>query len=203
MFGVACGDARWLYQGAMQPAKLYTVLVGPTAFGGRKGTAYSVASDVFKRACAIEDLIVSGVASGEGIAGHFVRNPNEPRALALEPEFSRLLASMSRDGSTLSAVLRNAWDDVPLGHSRSRDEAQVRRHHLGLLGPHHAAGAARAADHVGRCQRLRQPHPLAGRSAHEARAPSDLPCRGHQLGHDRQAESRHRDGTAPGPDGLR
>ena len=41
---------------------------------------------------------------------------------------------MSRDGSTLSAVLRNAWDDVPLGHSRSRDEAQVRRHHLGLLG---------------------------------------------------------------------
>ena len=134
MFGVACGDTRWLYQGAMQPAKLYTVLVGPTAFGGRKGTAYSVAADVFGRAYPIRDLLVPGVASGEGIAGHFVRHPEEPRALALEPEFARLLASMSRDGSTLSAVLRNAWDDVPLGHTRSKDEAQVHRHHLGLLG---------------------------------------------------------------------
>lgn len=134
MFGVACGDTRWLYQGAMQPAKIYTVLVGPTAFGGRKGTAYSIAADVVDRAWPIRDLMVPGVASGEGIAAHFVRHPDEPRALALEPEFARLLAIMSREGSTLSAVLRNAWDDVPLGHTRSRDEAQVKRHHLGMLG---------------------------------------------------------------------
>ena len=68
------------------------------------------------------------------ITGHLGRSEGEPRVLLVEPEFGRLLTIMNREGSTLSAVLRNAWDGVPLGHARARDESLIARHHVSLLG---------------------------------------------------------------------
>ncbi|MFV2063516.1 MAG: DUF3987 domain-containing protein [Chloroflexota bacterium] len=138
MFGSACGGSRWLYQGSMQRTNLSMLPVGDTALG-RKGTALSIARAAFRLVDpALEDLWLPGIASGEGLAGHIQRlqgeHPDEERVLVVEPEFGRLLSVMNREGSTLSPILRNAWDGVPLGHSRARDESLVTRHHVSLIG---------------------------------------------------------------------
>ncbi|HET9758071.1 MAG TPA: bifunctional DNA primase/polymerase [Candidatus Limnocylindrales bacterium] len=141
MFGATCGGARTLYQGSLQRTNLSVLLVGRTGMAGRKGTSLSVGRDVFRLAYPdLDKLWLPGVASGEGIAGHLHRHdgkqdrPYEPRAMLVEPEFGRLLAVMERQGSTLSAALRNAWDGVPLGFTRAREESLVTVHHVSLLG---------------------------------------------------------------------
>lgn len=135
MFGAACGGDRWLYQGSMQRTNLSVLLVGETGFRGRKGTGLDVSRSVFGLAYPeLADLWLVGVASGEAISGHLGRHDSEERVLLVEPEFGRLLTIMGRDGNTLSPVLRNAWDGVPLGHARARDESLVTRHHVTLLG---------------------------------------------------------------------
>lgn len=135
MFGAACGGNRTYYQGSQQRANLSVLLVGETGFRGRKGTALDVGRAVFRLAYPdLEGLWLVGVASGEAITGHLGRQENEDRVLLVEPEFGRVLTIMNREGSTLSPVLRNAWDGVPLGHARARDESLVTRHHVALLG---------------------------------------------------------------------
>jgi hypothetical protein len=141
MFGVACGGARTLYQGSQQRTNLSFLLVGETGMRGRKGTGLDIGRAVFRLAYPpLADLWLVGVASGEAITGHLGRHdgqdgrPAEDRVLIVEPEFGRLLTIMNRDGSTLSPVLRNAWDGVPLGHARARDESLVSRHHVTMLG---------------------------------------------------------------------
>jgi len=116
MFGVAVGPGRSLYQGSLQRANLSVLLVGDTGFRGRKGTALDIGRAVFALAYPeLDELLLPGVASGEAITGHLGRHEPEERVFIVEPEFGRLLTIMNRDGSTLSAVLRNAWDGVPLG----------------------------------------------------------------------------------------
>jgi hypothetical protein len=139
MFGAACGSGRSLYQGSRQATNLSVLLVGETGMRGRKGTALDVGRAVFRLAYpTLEKLWMVGVASGEAISGHYHRrqeaDDTEERVLLVEPEFGRVLTIMSREGSTLSAVLRNAWDGVPLGHARARDERLVTRHHVSVLG---------------------------------------------------------------------
>ncbi len=135
MFGAACGSGRSLYQGSLQRLNTSILLVGATGFGGRKGTALDVGRSVFRLAYPeLDGLWLVGVASGEAITGHLGRAEPEERVFLVEPEFGRLLTIMNREGSTLSAVLRNAWDGVPLGHARSRDESLVSSHHVSLLG---------------------------------------------------------------------
>jgi hypothetical protein len=71
MFGTVAGPARSLYQGSMQRANLFFLLVGETGFGGRKGTALDIARFVFDAVYpGLNSLWLVGVASGEGIVGH-------------------------------------------------------------------------------------------------------------------------------------
>ena len=134
MFGSACGDGRTFYQGSLQRTNLSILLVGETG-RGRKGTSLAVARGVFRLAYPdLDALWLVGVASGEAISGHMERHESEERVLIVESEFGRLLTIMNREGNTLSPVLRNAWDGVPLGHARSRDESLVTRHHVTILG---------------------------------------------------------------------
>jgi hypothetical protein len=135
MFGAACGGYRTLYQGSQQRTNLSVLLVGATGFGGRKGTALDQGRAVFRLAYPdLDGLWLVGVASGEAITGHLGRHESEERVLIVETEFGRLLTIMNRQDSTLSPVLRNAWDGVPLGHARARDESLVIRHHVTMLG---------------------------------------------------------------------
>jgi hypothetical protein len=109
---------RAIADAAPHPARLNVVLVGQTS-RARKGTAWAQIRNLvaqvdpsWSTGCALP-----GIASGEALIAE-VRDGTsdedlgvaDKRRLVLEPEFARLLAVAAREGSILSAVLREAWD---------------------------------------------------------------------------------------------
>lgn len=140
IYGALAGHWKTLYQGSHQAANIYTLLVGDSSHG-RKGTAWGVARDVFAAAVpGWESILVPGLGSGEALIEH-LRPPDDPkpgemhehRALILESEYSRLLSAMSRQGSTLSPVVRDAWDGQPIGRFLARSRTLVLWHHVALV----------------------------------------------------------------------
>lgn len=131
--GACMGHMRTIYQGSTQAANLFVALVGDSSTG-RKGTAASICRDVMTAAYPDwQNLIVAGLGSGEGLIGHLKRvEETEHRALVLESEFGRLLTVMAREGSTLSPVVRDAWDGVPMGRFLAREQWLVRWHHVSI-----------------------------------------------------------------------
>lgn len=134
--GACFGRWRTLYQGSAQAANLFVALVGESSVG-RKGTAASIGRDVMSAAYPEwERLIVTGLGSGEGLVGHLKARSGdetpEHRALVLETEFGRLLTVMAREGSTLSPVIRDAWDGSAIGRFIAREQALVTWHHVSV-----------------------------------------------------------------------
>jgi hypothetical protein len=97
---------------------LFVTLVGQSA-KARKGTSWG---HIRRRFEAMDPLwgkrIVSGLSSGEGLIWA-VRDGNpdaaispieDKRLLVMEPEFAAVLRVLGRDGNTLSAQIRQAWD---------------------------------------------------------------------------------------------
>jgi hypothetical protein len=132
-FGNAAGrSARYEVEGVWHTTNLFLTLVGTTS-RSRKGTAAARAGQVFE----IVDpdwqgnRIVNGMSSGEGLIWA-TRDPIEQEVLdkktkqterivtdhgvddkrlcVLESEFGRVLQVIQRQGSTLSAILRQAWE---------------------------------------------------------------------------------------------
>ncbi len=121
--GTLVGSGPHVFAGSKQPARLNVALVGPTSTG-RKGTAAApvdillsrVNKDFFNNQC------VSGLSSGEGLIekvadkwetdkdGNRERVPTEKRLYVKEPEFSRVLANIRREGNILSQILRECYD---------------------------------------------------------------------------------------------
>jgi hypothetical protein len=139
-FGNAAGHgAGFRAEADFHPTTLNAILAGATS-KGRKGSSSGQANKPLKRADPTwEARIVSGLSSGEGLI-HAVRDSvvtrrrartkeersqadpdgyieeisdegvEDKRLLVQESEFASALRVMSRDGSTLSAVMRQAWD---------------------------------------------------------------------------------------------
>jgi hypothetical protein len=149
MLGAWAGDGHRRYQGGHHRAKIYVVLVGETGTG-RKGTATDVASDLLEAAgISLSEIRVSGIASGEAVPGIYRRRQDaadeaaeksgrvvlpDYRMLIDEREFGQLLAKMNRDGSTLSQMVRNAWDGAILSNHKAQEGSDVLRHHIGMIG---------------------------------------------------------------------
>ena len=103
---------------APHPARLNVVLVGQTS-RARKGTAWAQIRNLLAQVDPswTTGCVLPGIASGEALIAE-VRDGTsdedlgvaDKRRLVLEPEFARLLAVAAREGSILSAVLREAWD---------------------------------------------------------------------------------------------
>jgi hypothetical protein len=137
--GACMGRDRVLYQGSEQATNLFIALVGDSSVG-RKGTAASIGRDVMTAAYPDwERLIVTGLGSGEGLVAHLKARTTDPdeskrdhRALVLETEFGRLLTVMAREGSTLSPVIRDAWDGSAIGRFIAREQSLVPFHHVSL-----------------------------------------------------------------------
>lgn len=131
--GACMGHGKTIYQGSAQTANLFVALVGDSSTG-RKGTAASIARDVMSAAYPEwERLVVAGLGSGEGLIAHLKRvEETEHRALVLESEFGRLLTVMAREGSTLSPVVRDAWDGAPMGRFLAREQSLVTWHHVSI-----------------------------------------------------------------------
>lgn len=137
-FGSAIGaDTFALADGSLHPARLFVLLVGNTS-RARKGTTEARVREVMKMAApSWADHTVSGLASGEGLISK-LRDEDEggedKRLYVSEPEFARVLRAGSREGSTLSAVIRAAWDSGDLHVLTRKDPLKVSGAHVSIVG---------------------------------------------------------------------
>jgi hypothetical protein len=132
------------------PLMVWPMLIGHTG-SGRKGTAWGAAKQLLTTADTefVAANVHSGLSSGEGLAAVFATDPNsEPvggkgkrprllpdgdcRLLAYEPEWASVMARMKREGNTLSATLRAAWEGGNLS-TLNVDARVARKGHVGIL----------------------------------------------------------------------
>ncbi len=127
---------------------LFTVLVGDSA-KGRKGTSWGHIRRIFESVdAAWMTRIMDGLSSGEGLI-HEVRDPQtsqrdgekiiEPgvadkRLLVQAPEFANVLRVQMREGSTLSGVLRTAWDRGGLQTMVRKNPLTATHAHISIVG---------------------------------------------------------------------
>ena len=157
-FGNAVGRGpHFRVGGAEHHANLYCVNVGATA--SRKGTAKEDVLFVIRQVVPdwFDNRIQSGLSSGEGFIWA-VRDPIEEqqpirdkgrvvdyqnvvtdpgvgdkRLLVIEPEFGSTLRVLEREGNTLSAQLRQAWDSGNLRILTKNKAAKATGAHISLL----------------------------------------------------------------------
>jgi hypothetical protein len=137
----------------------FAVLVGRTS-KARKGTSWGRIFRLFREAEAqwAGERVQSGLSSGEGLIWS-VRDPikkrervkqkgQEPvyveveadpgvedkRLFVYEPEFSNVLKQTERQGNTLSAILRQAWDGGDLRSMTKDSPARATGAHVSLVG---------------------------------------------------------------------
>lgn len=154
-------------------ANLFVVLVGETS-KGRKGTSWGHVRRLVGTVDATwaDQDIKSGLTSGEGLVWA-VRDPitrHEPsrgagrsqagcdqvvdpgvvdkRMLALESEFASPLCVMKREGNTLSALLRQAWDSGALRTLTKNAQAVATGAHISVIGHITRAELCRHLDEI-------------------------------------------------------
>ena len=137
---------------------LFGVMIGATA-KGRKGSSWGQIKTLFR---SIDDewvksCVHTGLSSGEGliwavrdaiektvpvkdkgrITGHQQETVDpgisDKRALILESEFASTLKVMSREGNTLSAIIRNAWDGLDLRTMTKNSIARATEPHISII----------------------------------------------------------------------
>jgi hypothetical protein len=159
-FGNCAGRATWFpVEADRHHLNLNALLVGTTS-KGRKGTSWGHVRSLFARVDSYwaPGCLRSGLSSGEGLIWE-VRDPiakQEPikekgrivgyqsnvvdegvtdkRLLVLEAEFASTLRVMAREGSTLSAVVRQAWDDGGLRALAKNSPAKATDAHISIIG---------------------------------------------------------------------
>ncbi len=163
-FGSAAGrDAGFQAEADFHGTNLDVLLVGPTS-KARKGSSWGQASRPAKLADeSWEARILGGLSSGEGLI-HAVRDQRtirrraktaeekkradadgcieeiaddgEPdkRLLAYESEFASVLRVMGRDGSTLSAIIRQAWESGELRTLTKNNPDRASGAHVSIVG---------------------------------------------------------------------
>ncbi|MAG37625.1 MAG: hypothetical protein CL878_15430 [Dehalococcoidia bacterium] len=159
-FGGAVGLRPHAMVGATgHPIRNNFVIVGRTA-KARKGESAAPIMDLFGRADPVwaEGRVANGLSTGEGLIWQ-VRDPvegrerindkgepvryetvitdpgvDDKRLLVLEPEFARVLKVMSRQGNTLSPVIRSAWDTGDLRIMTKTNAATATGAHITIVG---------------------------------------------------------------------
>lgn len=140
---------------------LFCVLVGESS-RGRKGSAWSAIRHLLAASDShwAEKRCESGLSSGEGVVWA-VRDPIEEREpirdrntkrvtayetvvtdqgeadkrlMVVEPEFASVLRVGERDGNTLTAVLRQAWDAGNISTLTKNRKARATNAHISLIG---------------------------------------------------------------------
>ena len=135
--------------GERHTAKFWPVLVGPTS-AGKKGTATNLAMRFVEMADPTwKQRRAANVGSGEVLVwevrddrletdkkGETVYHPGvtDKRLFIEESEFASMLRVARRDGSILSALLRQAWDRDDLRHTVKHEPATATGAHIGLVG---------------------------------------------------------------------
>jgi Protein of unknown function (DUF3987) len=121
------------------PLLIWPLLLGRTG-SGRKGDATNTA-EVFLRKAApdsVDKRMVTGLSSGEGLIER-IRDSDDPlgdddrRLLVVETEFMSVMARSKREGSTLAAVQRQAWEGRPLS-VLNRQQIRASGSHVAIIG---------------------------------------------------------------------
>lgn len=149
--GNAFGRAVWWeVSGTNHYCNLFAALVGSTS-KGRKGTSWGPIRKLMS--LVDEDWAkfrhVGGLSSGEGLVWQVrdeiyrirrgkeeLEDKGEPdkRLLVIEGEFGRGLKAMARQGNTLSAMLREAWDGPIIWRSLIKgDNTRASSPHVSLI----------------------------------------------------------------------
>jgi len=140
MFGNAANKAPHVRIGGDQhAARINAAIVGRTA-RARKGTAASLIREVMVRAdIGWSSRIVGGFGSGESLVDA-VRDatdddpgPGDNRLMVREPELARILNVAERDGSTLSMVVREAWDGTRLAVRSRKSTVTATGAHISVM----------------------------------------------------------------------
>lgn len=156
MFGNAVGrNPHAMADGARHGTNIYCVNVGKTS-KSRKGTAKAHIQRIVTRVDETwaKESITSGLNSGEGLI-YTVRDPvskrvkqkggsyaetivddgaKDKRALFIESELASTLRVMTRDGNTLSAVMRDAWDGSVLRTAIKNSPNVATGAHISIIG---------------------------------------------------------------------
>ena len=158
-FGNAVGNGPHFRVGQdKHELRLFAVLVGDTS-QGRKGVSHAEIMALMGRADdSLANRRTTGLSTGEGLIWA-VRDPiyqrqaikeggrvvdyqdvqtdpgvEDKRKFVIEPEFARTLSVMGRDGNTLSAVMRQAWDDGSLRVLTKNNAAIATGAHISVVG---------------------------------------------------------------------
>jgi len=158
-FGNVVGrNAHFVAEADKHYTNLFVGLVGETA-KGRKGSSHG---QVRRRFAALDEewsrgRVLSGLSSGEGLIWA-ARDPisqrqpiknkgkvtgyqevetdcgvDDKRLLAFEPEFASTLRVLSREGNTLSPLIRQAWDTGTLRSLTKNSPARATGAHVSIL----------------------------------------------------------------------
>jgi hypothetical protein len=126
-------------------------LVGETS-KARKGMSWNLVSDLLHAADPFwaENRIMGGLSSGEGMV-YAVRDPRisedaegnpvvidagaeDKRLMVVEGEFAGPLRNMTREGNTLSVLIRQGWDGVKLATLTKNSPLKATDAHISIIG---------------------------------------------------------------------
>lgn len=148
------GHKRYLQIGETKHyARIFSALVGASS-RGRKGTSFYPVERIIRRAeflfgaqygqvYQINSLNIAsgGLSSSEGlierikdtdVTNHSVIE-DDKRLLVVEEELANVLKVIKRDGSTLSATLRRAWDGGDLAPITKHNQIKASNPHINVL----------------------------------------------------------------------
>lgn len=139
-FGNVIGrSAHFRVEDDLHYTNLDCVVVGETS-KARKGTSWGRVMKAVESADAewAANRIKTGLSSGEGLI-HQVRDgastsDTDKRLLVYEGEFSSVLKVIRREGNTLSAVMRSAWDTGSLSTLTKNSPANATGAHVSIVG---------------------------------------------------------------------
>ncbi|MCA2962749.1 MAG: DUF3987 domain-containing protein [Acidobacteriaceae bacterium] len=158
MFGNIIGrKPYWMVEDTRHFTNIFTCIVGDTA-KARKGTGFDRVRKVFEGVDPEWDgRVLAGLSSGEGLIWA-VRDPiidmvpvkekgkppvyeeqmvdsgvQDKRLLVVEAEFARVLNAGQRQGNTLTAVMREAWDGRRLGLLTKAKAATCKEPHVSII----------------------------------------------------------------------
>lgn len=141
-FGNCAGRAaHFTVEGDCHYTNINAVLVGQTS-KGRKGTSWSQTKRLFDQADEnwSANRIQHGLSTGEGLiwavrdGGIEHSAVDDKRLLIVESEFGKVLKVCTRQGNTLSPVVRQAWDSGDLRILTRSNPAKASEAHISIIG---------------------------------------------------------------------
>jgi hypothetical protein len=145
-FGIMVGKGPYMnLGGSQQQPRLNVIVVGDTA-RGRKGAArdaiHRLTTNADRSTIPGTDIgyypwtnshYLKGLTSGEGLVHAIEQNGSDGRMLIVEGELARLITAAARDGSTLSPLIRDAFDSNRLQVANKNSPVETSVAYVGIV----------------------------------------------------------------------